>query len=214
MSRRPSLPVFIGALVLLTACSQDHGRAFARYYDDQGLFTVNLPEANDITVTPPQPASRGGAGLLTGVVSSPPAPSTSPSPALSAGFDPASSVEPDQTIYQAFAVTTDGFDDLDQMALYFLTGDPVVDVVVDDATRLNGDPGKLVVADVRNGDQVNASVAAAMTLGDGDTGYLIAALFPPGGWDDERADFERVVESFDSHVPPGFESFPVDAETP
>ena len=54
----------------------------------------------------------------------------------------------------------------------------------------------------------------AMTLGDGETGYLIAAVFPPGGWDGERADFERVVESFDSHVPPGFDTFPVDAQTP
>ena len=175
---------------------------------------INLPKANDIAVTPPQAAAQGGAGLLTGVVSSPPAPSPTPAPALGAGFDPASSVEPDQTIYQAFAVTTDGFDDLDQMALYFLEGDPVVDVVIDDPMQFDGDPGKLVVADVRNGDQVNASVAAAMTLGDGSTGYLIAAIFPPGAWNDERADFERVVESFDSHVPPGFDSFPVNAQTP
>ena len=213
MRRWRSLPILAGALVLLGACAQDHGREFERYYDDQGLFTVNLPEANDVTVTPPQPASQGGAGLLTGVVSSPPAPSPTPAPAFGAGFNPAA-VEPDQTTYQAFAVTTDGFGDLDQMALYFLTGDPVVDVLVDDPTQVDGDPGKLVVADVRNGDQVNASVAAAMTLGDGNTGYLIAAIFPPGGWDDERADFERVVESFDSHVPPGFDSFPVDAQTP
>jgi hypothetical protein len=200
-------------MVLLTACAQDQGREFARYYDDQGLFTVNLPEANDITVTPPQPASQGAAALLTGVVSSPPAPSPTAAPALGAGFDPAAATQPDQTIYQAFAVTTDGFDDLDQMALYFLTGDPVVDVVIDDPTELAGDPGKLVVADVRNGDQVNASVAAAMTLGDGTTGYLIAAIFPPGGWDDERADFERVVESFNAKVPPAFDSFPV-GQTP
>ena len=214
MRRWRSLPILVGVLVLLTACAQDHGRDFERYYDDQGLFTVNLPEANDITVTPPQPASQGGAGLLTGVVSSPPAPSPTPAAAFGAGFNPASAVESDQTTYQAFAVTTDGFDDLDQMALYYLTGDPVVDVLVDDPTQVDGDPGELVVADVHNGDQVNASVAAAMTLGDGNTGYLIAAIFPPGGWDDERADFERVVESFDSHVPPGFDSFPVDAQTP
>ena len=214
MTRRRSLPIFVGALVLLTACAQDHGRDFARYYDDQGLFTVNLPEANDITVTPPQAASQGGAGLLTGVVSSPPAPSPTSAPAFGGGLGVDPTQQTDQTIYQAFAVTTDGFDDLDQMALYFLTGDPVVDVVIDDPTQLNGDPGTLVVADIRDGDQVNASVAAAMTLGDGGTGYLIAAIFPPGGWDDERADFERVVESFDSHVAPGFASFPVGVQTP
>ena len=213
MRRVRTLPIFLGALVLLAACAQDQGREFARYYDKQGLFTVNLPEANDITVTPPQQGSQGGAGLLTGVVSSPPAPSPTAAPALGAGFDPAATTQTDQTIYQAFAVTTDSFDDLDQMALYFLTGDPVVDVVIDDPTRLAGDPGRLVVADVRDGDQVNASVAAAMTLGDGSTGYLIAAIFPPGGWDDERADFERVVGSFNADVPPGFDTFPV-GQTP
>jgi hypothetical protein len=209
-----SLPILLGALVLMAACAQDHGRDFARYYDDQGLFTVNLPEANDITVTPPQAASQGGAGLLTGVVSSPPAPSPTPAAAIGGGLGVDSTQQTDQTVYQAFAVTTDGFDDLDQMALYFLTSDPAVDVVIDDPTRLDGDPGELVVADVRNGDQVNASVAAAMTLGDGSTGYLIAAIFPPGAWDDERADFERIVESFDSHVPPGFDSLPVGQQTP
>ncbi len=209
-----SLPILFGVIVLLTACAQDHGREFARYYDDQGLFTVNLPEANDITVTPPQAASQGGAGLLTGVVSSPPTPSPTPASALGGGLGVDATQQTDQTVYQAFAVTTDGFDDLDQMALYFLTSDPAVDVVIDDPTQLDGQPGELVVADVRNGDQVNASVAAAMTLGDGTTGYLIAAIFPPGGWDDERADFERVVESFDSHVPPGFDSFPVSEQTP
>ena len=214
MSRLRSLPISLIALVLFAACAREQAREFARYYDDQGLFTVNLPEANDITVTPPQAASQGGAGLLTGVVSSPPAPSPTPAPAVGGGFGVDATQQTDQTIYQAFAVTTDSFDDLDQMALYFLTADPVVDVVVDDRTELGGDPGKLVVADVRNGDQVNASVAAAMTLGDGETGYLIAAVFPPGGWDGERADFERVVESFDSHVPPGFDTFPVDAQTP
>lgn len=210
-------PLLISLIVglLCVACAQDRQREFARYYDDQGMFTVNLPRANDITVTPPQPAAQGGAGLLTGVVSSPPAPSPSPAAGpLGGGLDLASQAEADQTIYQAFAVTTDGFKDLDQMALYFLTGDPVVDVVVDDPTRLDGRPGRLLVADVRNGDQVNASVAAAMTLGDGTTGYLIAAIFPPGGWDAERSDFERVVGSFNSDVPPGFGAFPVSPQTP
>ena len=214
MRRLRSLPISRIALLLFAACAGVQGREFARYYDDQGLFAINLPEANDITVTPPQPASQGGAGLLTGVVSSPPAPSPTPASALGGGIGVDPTQQTDQTIYQAFAVTTDGFDDLDQMALYFLTGDPVVDVVIDDATELGGDPGKLVVADVRNGDQVNASVAAAMTLGDGETGYLIAAIFPAGGWNGEQADFERVVESFNSHVPPGFDTFPVEPQTP
>ena len=194
------------------ACAQDSGREFARYYDEQGMFALNLPAANDITVTPPQPA-QSGPGLLTGVVSSPPAPSPSPaSGAFGGGIDVAAQGEPDQTIYQAFAVTADGFDDLDEMALYFLTGDPIVDVTIDDPTRVDGDPARLIVADIDQGGAVTSSVAAAMTLGDGATGYLIVAIFPPGGWDDERDDFERIVRSFRTDVPPGLETFPVDGQ--
>lgn len=209
MSKRGTLPVVpIIALALLAgSCSGASGRDFARYYDDQGLFTLNLPEANDITVTEPQSA-EGGPGLLTGVVSRPPQPSPSPSSGIG-GLDLAASEQPDQTVYQAFAVTSDGFADLDQMALFFLTGDPVFDVLVDDPASLDGDRAKLIVADARNGDQVTATVAAAMTLGDGETGYVIAAIFPAGGWDAERADFERIVQSFRSGVPPGLETFPV-----
>jgi hypothetical protein len=200
------------ALLLLVGCTQGSERDLARYYDDRGLFVVNLPAANDVTVTPPQPA-QDGPGLLTGVISSPPAPSPSPQAAIG-GFDAAASGQPDQTVYQAFAVTADEFDDLDQMALYFLTGDPLFDVVIDDPARLDGSPARLIVADAREGGEVTSSVAAAMTLGDGETGYLIAALFPPGGWDAERADFERIVRSFRSDVPPGLETFPVDGQAP
>jgi len=193
------------------ACAHDSGREFARYYDEQGLFALNLPAANDITVTPPQPA-QSGPGLLTGVVSSPPAPSPSPASGAFGGIGVAAQGEPDQTVYQAFAVTADGFDDLDQMALYFLTGDPIVDVTIDDSTRVDGDPARLIVADIDQGSEVTSSVAAAMTLGDGATGYLIVAIFPPGGWDDERDDFERIVRSFRADVPPGLETFPVDGQ--
>jgi hypothetical protein len=210
MRRVPTLLVSLITLLPCAACAHDSGREFARYYDEQGMFALNLPAANDITVTPPQPA-QSGPGLLTGVVSSPPAPSPSPaSGGFGGGIDVAAQGEPDQTVYQAFAVTADGFDDLDQMALYFLTGDPIVDVTIDDATRLDGDPARLIVADVDRGGGVTSSVAAAMTLGDGETGYLIVAIFPPGGWDDERVDFERIVRSFRTDVPPGLETFPVD----
>jgi hypothetical protein len=209
MRRPPTLPVSLIALLLFVACAQDSGREFARYYDEQGLFALNLPAANDIIVTPPQPA-QSGPGLLTGVVSSPPAPSPSPAAGIGGGGIDVASAEPDQTVYQAFAVTADGFDTLDQMELYFLTGDPIVDVVIDDPARLDGNPARLIVADIDQGGEVSSSVAAAMTLGDGATGYLVVAIFPPGGWDDERADFERIVRSFQTDVPPGLETFPVD----
>ena len=95
------------------------------------------------------------------------------------------------------------------MALFFLTGDPVIDVLIDDRATLGGDEARLIVADVNNAGTVTAGVAAAMTLGDGETGYLIAAVFPPGDWDTERDDFRRIVSSFRSSVPPGLRTFPV-----
>jgi hypothetical protein len=192
------------------ACTRDSGREFARYYDEQGMFALNLPSANDFTVTPPQPG-QSGPRFLTGVVSSPPAPSSSPASGAFGGIDAAAQGEPDQTIYRAYAVMADGFDDLDQMALSFLTGDPIVDVTIDDPTQVDGNPARLIVADIDQGGEVTSSVAAAMTLGDGATGYLIVAIFPPGGWEDERDDFERIVRSFRTDVPPGLETFPVDA---
>jgi hypothetical protein len=173
------------------------------------MFALNLPSANDFTVTPPQPG-QSGPRFLTGVVSSPPAPSSSPASGAFGGIDAAAQGEPDQTIYRAYAMMADGFDDLDQMALYYLTGDPIVDVTIDGSTHVDGNPARLIVADIDQGGEVTSSVAAAMTLGDGTTGYLILAIFPQGGWDDERDDFERIVRSFRTDVPPGLETFPVD----
>lgn len=207
MDKVPLRAAFLIVLGLLAACANDPGRDFARYYDGEGMFTLNLPAANDVTVTQPQ-SGQEGPDLLTGVVSSPPAPSPSPASAFGGGFG-AAEEPPDQTVYQAFAVASEDFDDLDEMALFFLTGDPVIDVLIDDRATLGGDEARLIVADVNNAGTVTAGVAAAMTLGDGETGYLIAAVFPPGDWDAERDDFRRIVSSFRSSVPPGLRTFPV-----
>jgi hypothetical protein len=201
-----------GALaVALVACSGDSGREFARYYDPQGLFATNLPAANDITVTPPQSGGEGP-GLLTGVVASPPQPSPAAQSATTSAFQIAPTESPDQTIYQAYAFTTSDFDDLEEMGLYFLTGDPAIDVQLDEAVRIAGSEGRLLVADVNQNGQTTASLAAAFTLGADETGYLVAAIFPPGEWDAEREDFFSVVQSFRAGVPPGLETFPVAAE--
>lgn len=71
--------------------------------------------------------------------------------------------------------------------------------------RIAGSSGRLIVADVTQGGQVTSSVAAAVSLGTGGDGYLVAAIFPSGGWDAERADFLRVFASFRAGVPPGFD---------
>jgi hypothetical protein len=207
MRKRVPLLALVVVPVALASCSQGSGRDFATYYDEQGLFTVDLPSANDITVAPPQTAAEGPQ-LLTGVVSSPPAPSPQPQTGLGA-LGAAGTEEPDQTIYRAFAITSDGFADLEEMSLLLITGDPLIDVVIDDRTRLADSPGRLIVADVVNGGEVTASVAAAITLGDGQTGFLLIAVFPPGDWEAERDDFDRVLSSFDANVAPGLATFPV-----
>src|SRR5262245_42682140 len=85
MHKVPLRAAFLTVLGLLAACSNDPGRDFARYYDGEGLFTLNLPAANTVTVTQPQ-SGQDGPDLLTGVVSSPPAPSPSPASAFGGGF--------------------------------------------------------------------------------------------------------------------------------
>jgi hypothetical protein len=191
----------------LASCSSSSGRDFARYYDPQHHFAASLPAANDLEVTPPQPAVSGP-GLLSGVISRPPQPSPSPSTGLG-GIAIAPAEVPDQTVYQALVLTTNDFANLDEMALFFLTADPSVDVLLEQPLRVDANEGRLVVADVSQGGTTTASVAAAISLGRGGTGFLIIAVFPPGQWDSQRKDFLDVVRSFRAEVPPPFETFPM-----
>jgi hypothetical protein len=211
MNVRRSLAA-LAVAVTLAACSGEDGREFARYYDPRGLFTTKLPAANDITVTPP---SAGGEGppFLTGVISTPPLPSPEPQSGFGgAGFD-ASQTEPaDQTEYRAFAITTAEFDDLDDMGLLLLTGQPSVDVQIDDGVRMDDLKARLLVADIVNEGAAAASAAMAFTLGSDGTGYILVAVFPPGDWESERDDFMRILESFRAEVPPGLNAFPVTGE--
>jgi hypothetical protein len=211
MNVRRSLAV-LAVAATLAACSGEDGREFARYYDPRGLFITNLPEANDITVTPP---SSGGEAppLLTGVISTPPAPSPEPQSAFGgAAFDASQTEPPDQTVYRAFAITTAEFDDLDHMGLLLLTGQPSVDVQIDEGVRMDGLEARLLVADVVSNGAPVVSAAAAFTLGTDGTGYILIAEFPPGEWDAERDDFMRILESFRAEVPPGLNAFPVTGE--
>lgn len=198
-------------IVVLAGCSSGTDRELSRYYDPEGLFTASLPTANTVAVTPPQPAGQGVPGILSGVVSQPPAPSPSPQAQFGGGLAQGlGQTEPaDQTTYQAFVVTTDAFDELSDMALYFLTGDPSVDVRDVRPIELADEDGRLVVADALEGGQVRASVAVAFSLGADGVGYLVAAIFPAGRWEAEESDFLRIVRSFRTEVPPVMNTFPV-----
>jgi|SRR5581483_561216 hypothetical protein len=195
------------ALLALSGCSGGHARELARYYDPNGLFTTDLPATNDVTVTSPQPAA-GGPGVLGGVISAPPQPSPSPSDAFGTGLG-GQPVQSDRTVYEALVVTTDSFRDLPAMVVYFLTGNPGIDVQTERAAQVGGAPGRLVVADIHRGGQTTASIAAAFSLGDGRTGYIVAAIFPPGTWSAEEPDFLRVLRSFRPGVPPAIRAVPL-----
>lgn len=201
--------IALGAIALaLASCSEQSGRAFATYYDPQGLFSTSLPAANTITVTPPQ-STQDGPSLLTGVVAAPPQPAAQSGTAFGGGSVLPTEMPSDQTVYEAFAISTSDLEDLDAMVLYFLTGDPSVDVLEQEPITVADSAGRLLVVDVSTDGAVSASVAAAVTLGTGGTGYLVAAIFPPGEWDAERDDFLRMLDSFTSKVPPALSTFPL-----
>jgi hypothetical protein len=208
MRRALTLVLVIG--LGAAGCSTGRQRDLASYYDPEGLFVARLPEANAVTVAPPQPAPSGPS-LLTGVISRPPAPSPSPQAQFGGGLAQGlGQTQPsDQTVYEAFVVTTDDFADLSEMTVTFLTGDPTFDVREERPIRIAGTVGRLVVADAIQDGEVRSSVAAAFSLGRDGVGYLVAALFPAGAWEAEEADFLRVVDSFRAEVPPGLRTFPV-----
>jgi hypothetical protein len=114
-------------------------------------------------------------------------------------------------VYEAFVVTTDGFQDLSDMVLAFLTAEPSVDMRETRPIRIDGTEGRLVVADTVQEGVAGSSVAVAFSLGRHDVGYLVAALFPPGEWEAQEADLLRVVASFRAEVPPGLRTFPPSA---
>ncbi len=213
--RRTALRALGPALLLalaLSACASAKDRDLARYYDPEHRFSSRLPAANTLSVVPPQPTADGPT-VLSGVISQPPLPSPSPASQFGGiGAGLAQQTEPsDRTIYEAFAVTTDAFGDLSDMTLYFLTGDPSIDLREQRAVEIDGMPGRLLVVDSVQDGQVRASLAVALTLGEGGTGYLIAAIFPPGQWESEEPDFLRVVASFRTETPPLLRTYPLAA---
>jgi hypothetical protein len=201
-----------GVLVaaMLTGCAQAQNRDLARYYDPQGLFSADLPAANRVSVTAPQ-QGQGSASVLSGVVAAPPQPSASPASQLPGGLTGVAQQAPpsDQTLYQVLVVTTDGFASLESMALYFLTGDPSIDVREDRPIPVGRTEGRLVVADVMQSGSARASIAAAFTLGTDGVGYIVAAVFPSGDWGREEPDFARIVGSLSPTVPTGLRTFPL-----
>jgi hypothetical protein len=208
MRARAGLGVLL--CLALTGCARSQTRDLARYYDPEGLFSADLPAANNLSVTAAE-QGQGSSSVLSGVVASPPQPSASPASALGGGLGGLAAQAPagDQTLYQVLAVTTDGFPTIEAMSLYFLTADPAIDVREERSITVGGDTGRLVVADVLRSGDPGAGIAVAFTLGGDGVGYIVAAVFPPGDWSREEADFTRITGSLDTGVPPGLASFPL-----
>lgn len=211
--RRTVLRAIVSGLALglaLAACASPKERELLRYYDPEHLFSARLPAANTISVLPPQQVEEGPS-LLSGVISQPSLPSPSP-PSRFGGIGEGLGqppTPPDRTVYEALAVSTETFDDLQDMALFFITGDPSIDVREQRDVRIDGLPGLLVVADSVQGGEARAGVAVAMTLGREGTGYVLAAIFPPGQWEAEEPDFLRVLSSFRVETPPLLRTYPL-----
>lgn len=210
--RTPAGLAVLAVATLVAGCARAPSRDLARYYDPQGLFAADLPAANRLTVTPAQ-QGQDAASVLSGVVATPPQPSPTASGQLGGGI--ASFAQQaqagDQTLYEVLVVTTDGFESLEAMVLYFLTADPSIDVREERAAQVGPTAGSLVVADVLRSGSALASMAAAFTLGTGGVGFIVAAIFPAGRWQAERPDFTKVLDSFTPEVPSGLRSFPLSA---
>lgn len=175
-------------------------RDFVEYHDPDGVFIADLPAGHTFAPTDPRPESQTAPGILAGVIAEPPG-AASPSSALGGGT--ALATDPDETSFQILVLTSSGFESLDDMVLSYLTADPLIDVREERPTRVDGDPGRLVVADVFRDDVPVAGIAAVFSLGHGGTGFILASVFPPGTWEAERSDFLWVLRSFRVDLPPG-----------
>lgn len=175
-------------------------RDFVRYHDPNGVFIADLPAGHTLSPTEPRPEGQTAPGVLAGVLAEPPG---APSPSSGLGGGSALATDPDRTSFQIIVITSGGFESLDDMVLSYLTADPLIDVREERATRVGGDPGRLLVADVLRDGTATAGIAAVFSLGHGGTGVILASVFPPGTWESERADFLRMLRSFRTDLAPG-----------
>lgn len=200
----------VAALVgAAAACGAGAGRALSPYHDPEGRFSVLLPIEDDVAPSGPQQAASGP-GLLSGVVATPP--QASPASGTALGSSLTASADTDRTRFQILIVDGSGFASVGALSLYFLTGTDGFDVQIDRPTRLDGLPGRIVVGEATDGDRATAGVAAIFALSsDGTIGYVIASVFPPGGWGAEEDDLMAIVDSFRTEVAPALASVPVGA---
>lgn len=206
--RRPAVArragLCIGLSLAAAACGGD-ARDLVTYHDPEGYFSIALPVDHDVMPTAPQGA-QSGPSLLAGVTAEPRSATPSALGATST-FVPASTG--DATRFQVLVVSGETFRSVGDLALYFLTGDPDFDVVDQRAAELGGLPARLIAGTASEDGTETVGVGAIFALSaDGSLAYVIASVFRPGGWPDERDDLLAVAAAFRTSIPPGFGSIP------
>ncbi len=224
-TRRPGVTMgamrrILGALAAValaaSACGGNQGAktsVLTTYYEGTGLFNVGVPHGNltqpmqTQTVASIVPASFDSTQILGGVITAP-APQQQSQQLLGANLG--AQAAPQGPTYGILAVDGSGFATLDDMVVFFATGDPNTDVKTDQPMPVGDAQGRLVVSDNRS---AGTTSAAALRL-DGNTGYLILGIFPLGGWDAHQEEFIRIATSFRAGAPPLAETFPFRAPVP
>ena len=161
-----------------------------RYYDPAGLFSTDLPAANDMSVFAPQQTPEG-THILSGVISSP----GQPAPAQGGGgFGGLSTPQPtgDQSVYLVWAVEAGTADTPESLSTTLPDFGPGVDVRLREAVQIGGHIAALVVADRARLGRTDASGFTVV----GGVGYWIQVLLPPGEWEGRREDVLRLFRSF------------------
>jgi hypothetical protein len=189
------------AALAVSACSPPAHRSLETYHDPAGLFSADLPGANEVTVIPP---SSVGANvqMLSGVTSAPAAQTAAP---VGRQFQLS---RPDQAVFFVYVLRGDALTGADAMA-GLLLGSDVGFVAEDETAATFADAqGILRVGHIEGSDQGPIGVAGGFLFEDG-TGYAVLEAFPPDQWPSQRDDFLKVLASFRTVAPPGVAAVPL-----
>jgi hypothetical protein len=189
-----AIVVTVGLVTALVGCTPPADRSMIRYLDPEGLFATDLPEANDLTVIPPDPGD-GTQRILSGVSSAPP--QGGDGLAVPSRFQQ----QPDVAQWSVFVIESDPAPASPSEVTDLLTTAPNVTVDERDTIGASDRTWSWVVGEIAV-DTGTFGFAAAGTVDD-DLGYLVVEYFPSGDWPTQEQDFGDVVDSFTTGPPPG-----------
>jgi hypothetical protein len=185
----------------LSACSPPAHRQLEAYHDPAGLFSAELPGANEVTVIPPSTVG-GGVEMLSGVTSAPEAAASAP---VGRQFQFS---RPDQAMFLVYVFRGEALTASEALAGMLLGANS--GFVADDETTapFAHTQGILRVGHVERPEQGSIGLAAAFLVENG-TGYAVLEVFPENQWPSQRDDFLKVLASFRTGTPPGVATVPL-----